>query len=81
MLLTGAYKGVLLPLAFSPNMSFPSTTQCISIAKTGGLEVIEKTAQPLNVSPDHIVIKVRLNFTNPKYKTLANPSMRLNTLV
>jgi hypothetical protein len=40
-------------------MSYPKTAQAITIAKTGGVEVLEKTEVPLQVKPDHIVIRVR----------------------
>ncbi|KAM6498576.1 hypothetical protein JOM56_006524 [Amanita muscaria] len=40
-------------------MSLPATIQAITIAKTGGVEVIEKTEQPFpQVKPGDIVIKV-----------------------
>ena len=43
-------------------MSLPSTVQAITIAKTGGLEVLEKTTMPFPVQkPDEMVVKVIFN--------------------
>jgi NADPH:quinone reductase-like Zn-dependent oxidoreductase len=42
-------------------LELPSTIQAITIAKTGGLEVIEKTTLPFpEIKPEHVVIKVHL---------------------
>lgn len=41
-------------------MSFPPTVQAITIAKTGGFEVIQKTTQPFpEIAPGHVVVKAR----------------------
>jgi hypothetical protein len=39
--------------------SYPTTAHAITISKPGGVEVLEKTEVPLDVKPDHILIKVR----------------------
>ncbi|KII93285.1 hypothetical protein PLICRDRAFT_35480 [Plicaturopsis crispa FD-325 SS-3] len=53
--------------------AFPSTVQAITIAKTGGFEVLEKTAQPFpKVDPDHVVIKVQyagVNFIDTYFRS------------
>jgi len=41
-------------------MSYPKTAQAVTIAKTGGLDVLEVSEVPLEVKPDHVVIKVCL---------------------
>ena len=42
-------------------MSFPSTVQSITIAKTGDFDVIEKTEQPFPQQPaGYVIIKVGL---------------------
>ncbi|PSS36822.1 hypothetical protein PHLCEN_2v1366 [Hermanssonia centrifuga] len=40
-------------------MSFPSTIQAVTIPKTGGLEVIEKTSLPFpQQKPDEVIVKI-----------------------
>ena len=54
-------------------MSYPSKINAITIAKNGGLEVIEKTEIPFpKVEPGHIVVKV----TSPLFY---QPALRLTT--
>ncbi|KAL0951871.1 hypothetical protein HGRIS_008531 [Hohenbuehelia grisea] len=38
--------------------SIPDTIEAITVAKTGGFEVIEKTTIPFEVDPSHVVVKV-----------------------
>ncbi|KAF8628218.1 hypothetical protein AX15_004006 [Amanita polypyramis BW_CC] len=52
------FKYHLAP-AFRRKMSLPSTTEAITIAKTGGIEVIEKIIRPFaKPNPGEIVVKV-----------------------
>jgi hypothetical protein len=39
-------------------MAYPKNAVAITIAKPGGIDVLEKTEVPLEVKPDHVVIKV-----------------------
>jgi NADPH2:quinone reductase len=52
-------------------MAYPKTTLAITIAKPGGVEVLEKTEIPLEVEPDHVVIKVEylgVNFIDTYFR-------------
>ncbi|KAJ8701927.1 NADPH:quinone reductase [Pleurotus ostreatus] len=40
-------------------MSIPTNVDAITISKTGGIEVIEKTTVKLDDDPSHIIVKVR----------------------
>ncbi|EGN93658.1 hypothetical protein SERLA73DRAFT_189395 [Serpula lacrymans var. lacrymans S7.3] len=64
----------LLARHFTPlrSMSFPTAIQAITIAKHGGVDVIEKTTIPFpDVAPGHLVIKVQylgVNFIDTYYR-------------
>lgn len=53
-------------------MAYPSTIQAITIAETGGPEVLEKTKIPFpTIEPEHLVIKVDyfgINFIDTAYR-------------
>jgi hypothetical protein len=43
-------------------MTYPKTAYAITIAKTGDVDVLDKTEVPVDVKPDHVVVKVRRSF-------------------
>ncbi|TFK56883.1 NAD(P)-binding protein [Heliocybe sulcata] len=60
-----AYNSRSLRLQKRKMSSFPSTIEAITIAKTGDVDVIEKTTQPFpEISPESIVVKVEYGGVN-----------------
>jgi len=66
-------------------MSLPSFVEAITIAKTGGIDVIEKTRQPFpKANPGDIVIKVEyagVNFIDTYHRSGLYPVQQLPTIL
>ncbi|KAF8743674.1 hypothetical protein AX14_001206 [Amanita brunnescens Koide BX004] len=66
-------------------MSLPSSVEAITIAKTGDIDVIEKTTQPFpTVNPGDIVIKVEyagVNFIDTYQRSGLYPVKKLPTII